>query len=551
MNFFEQKRNFSLYKNCIMNDTLSDWFDIMNTKYQRYAQDTKSEYHKLLEKETNDYKTQFINHLCKKISKENIYNHTDKNQTLQVIKDKKSLLLNSELYNKQYNVYIYPDIIIHKDLFCVVFPDIKNINYEELPEYIIFDILYKIFDVNRNQRSILHSSDTYYYKCKIYCASMCIQKNYNYGFLIGKEYREKDNILPKKETIGIFTFDHYMKNTLDICNEWITKLLHNYDKWTILPEPSVRELYPNMNYKESLWNNEKKNLAELIHEITLVWNISYHKRNLLLDRNIKKWSDPLLLNNIYPFEIKDSHRRRIQDDLIHINKTDDVIIKPRKLKCKEFIDILRVPDKYMILDIESAQQLNERESYFTDLKQSYGLIICIIGTLIIHNNESSYKDFTIKYLCEKEERKIIIYWIQYIKNQFQTTNPIRVYHWGQAEKTYLSTLQKKYSDILFPPFECIDLLVYFKQEPITIKGIFGYGLKEIVNALYSHDLIQNTWTDDINGLDAMAEFMNISDEACYKNIPLKRYMKIKKIIYYNYMDCKVIEDILQLLFTML
>ena len=37
----------------------------------------------------------------------------------------------------------------------------------------------------------------------------------------------------------------------------------------------------------------------------------------------------------------------------------------------------------MILDIESAQQLNERESYFTDLKQSYGLIVCIIGTLII------------------------------------------------------------------------------------------------------------------------------------------------------------------------
>ena len=551
MNFFEHKRNVSLYKNCIMNDTLSDWFDIMNTKYQRYTRDAKSEYHKLLEKETTDYKHQFVKQLCKQIPNEDIYNHLDNDQTLQILKNTKGVLLHSELYNKKYNIYIYPDIIIHKDLFCRVFPDIKNIEYEELPEYIIFDILYKIFDINRNQRSILHSSDTYYYKCKIYCASMCIQKNYKYGFLIGKEYREKDVILPKKETIGIFTFDHYMKDTLNNANQWITQLVNDYSKWTILPEPSVHELYPNMNYKDSLWNNEKKKLAELIHEITLVWNISYHKRNLLLDRNIKKWSDPLLLNNIYPFEIKNSHRRRIQDDLIHINKTDNIIMKPRKLKCKGFIDILQLPDKYMILDIESAQQLNERESYFTDLKQSYGLIICIIGTIIIHKNESSYKDFTIKYLCEKEEKKIIMYWIQYIKHQFHTTNPIRLYHWGQAEKTYLSALQNKYSDISFPSFECIDLLVYFKQEPITIKGIFGYGLKEIVNALYSHDLIQNTWTDDINGLDAMAEFMNISDEACYKNIPLKRYMKIKKIIYYNFMDCKVIEDILQLLLTML
>ena len=57
MNFFEHKRNFSLYKNCIMNDTLSDWFDIMNMKYQRYTRDSKSEYHKLLEKEILGYRS--------------------------------------------------------------------------------------------------------------------------------------------------------------------------------------------------------------------------------------------------------------------------------------------------------------------------------------------------------------------------------------------------------------------------------------------------------------------------------------------------------------
>ena len=38
------------------------------------------------------------------------------------------------------------------------------------------------------------------------------------------------------------------------------------------PQPSIDELYPNMNYKENEWTNEKKTLAELIKEITLVWN---------------------------------------------------------------------------------------------------------------------------------------------------------------------------------------------------------------------------------------------------------------------------------------
>ena len=32
-----------------------------------------------------------------------------------------------------------------------------------------------------------------------------------------------------------------------------------------------------------------------------------------------------------------------------------------------------------------------------------------------------------------------------------------------------------------------------------------------------------------------------------KRIPIKRYTEIKKIIYYNYMDCKVIVDILEML----
>ena len=48
----------------------------------------------------------------------------------------------------------------------------------------------------------------------------------------------------------------------------------------------------------NLLAEEKKRLAEEIKEITLVWNISYHKRCLLHDKGIYTWQDPLLLNNI-------------------------------------------------------------------------------------------------------------------------------------------------------------------------------------------------------------------------------------------------------------
>ncbi len=112
-------------------------------------------------------------------------------------------------------------------------------------------------------------------------------------------------------------------------------------------------------------------------------------------------------------------------------------------------------------------------------------------------------------------------------------------------------MKQKYPEFDFPEFEMIDLLSYFKAEPITIKGCFGYGLKEIVKQLYSLNLIQNQWLDDTTGLDAMVEIKKISESAKEKNIPLKRFEGIKKIVYYNYMDCRVIVDILKMLEKMI
>ena len=131
------------------------------------------------------------------------------------------------------------------------------------------------------------------------------------------------------------------------------------------------------------------------------------------------------------------------------------------------------------------------------------------------------------------------------KNYFK--DQIKIYHWGNAEKVYLEYMMKKYPELKYPKFELVDLVKYFKEEPITIQGCFGYGLKEIVKQLYSFNLIENQWQDDTDGLEAMIQIMKTSEEAEQKRIPLKRFTEIKKIIYYNYMDCRVIIDILELL----
>ena len=100
-------------------------------------------------------------------------------------------------------------------------------------------------------------------------------------------------------------------------------------------------------------------------------------------------------------------------------------------------------------------------------------------------------NFTIKYLTNEEEEIIIKYWLNFLQKYFNET--IKVYHWGNAEKVYLEYMMKKYPNFKYPEFELIDLVKYFKEEPITIQGCFGYGLKEIVKQLYSLNLIENQW----------------------------------------------------------
>ena len=42
--------------------------------------------------------------------------------------------------------------------------------------------------------------------------------------------------------------------------------------------PKPLEMYPNMNYKDSNWENEKKKIAEEKKEITLLWQISFKEK---------------------------------------------------------------------------------------------------------------------------------------------------------------------------------------------------------------------------------------------------------------------------------
>ena len=192
--FFHQLKNF------IQNDPLSDWYSLIHKKYKHFEEDNKSSFEEEIDEKKSKYKEDFFIFLKERQQYHFEFN-LDHEQTNELITMKKiGIFINCSLYHKNYDILVKPDLIIHRDIFQEIFNQVN----EDLPEYIVIDILYKIIHFNTDKTDILNQGNIFYHKCKMFIASLCINKSLKKGYLFAKEYRYKDKILPKKESIGTF-----------------------------------------------------------------------------------------------------------------------------------------------------------------------------------------------------------------------------------------------------------------------------------------------------------------------------------------------------------
>ena len=548
MEYLSDIREFKLLRNYINNDPVCDYFQLQThlNNSLSFEKDINNYFNKYVNKISSDFIDDFFNNIIKK-SKEYYsdliftkFNNID--QTVNKIHDNCPLIINPLLINDKYKLIVKCDILIKKHLFIKIFPHINNIplNIIKKNDYLIINIVPEVLTFKSGCREISNTYNVFYNKCGLYAFNSALKKyinRNNYYFLFGKDYKYNNQLLNKIQYIGLVIYNNIYKEKILNSIDWLNRLKQN--NLTLLPKPSCIELYPNMNNKQSCWENEKKKLSEQLKEITLIWRISYEDRNKLINIGITQWDNPYLLNNLY--ELKDSNTRDIQEKIIHMNSYDNLIIEPRNIN-RDFKHILKRDDIEFILDIESVLNLESKGSYFNNNIIKDLPNICIIGLIIINNNEYLFKDFTIEDLTIESEKKNILNWISFLSKY----DEIKIYHWGYAEKSYLENINKRFPDIKLPRMILIDLLHFFRQEPIIIKNCFNFSLKTIGKNMYKHGLINSTWSDTDNGLDAMIKFKEICLKKD-KNIPLKRYNEISEIIEYNKMDCIILKEILEYL----
>ena len=157
---------------------------------------------------------------------------------------------------------------------------------------------------------------------------------------------------------------------------------------------------------------------------------------------------------------------------------------------------------------------------------------------------TEYNTFIANKLIVEEEYRIVDEWISYIKSmcdRFNVNNP-KIYHWSKAEPSIYNKVKNKYNN----PFNWInlnfiDLLDIFINEPIAIKGAFTYNLKDISKSLAKNNLIKTIWKEDMDGSDAMIYALQWYQTKQPNNDVMN------KIIEYNFVDCQVLYEILELL----
>lgn len=377
-------------------------------------------------------------------------------------------------------------------------------------------------------------------KQKIYKAQLCLLNKAlginSRAYIIGRKYDytskgEKFKLNNAFESIGVVDFS---KDGIDYeYNELINQAI----KWQqTIHQPSMKsyhpldiskhqqyDLLPNMkNHTDYPWSEYKKHIAKTIGEITLMYRCGTKLRKQALENGICKWTD-LVVNTD---QINGFIKKNTTDKLVNYCLPNG---NHPKIEC--FIDFEAIGNTY--------------DDFKTFPVASDYAMIFLIGVVVVdHTTQSSkYYTYIIDQLDKKAEKRMILKMLDDMNTLCQQQPYIPLIFWGNAEK-YMLERALKQEELQKFPILMVDLCKLFREQQIIYPGQFSYGLKEVATVMHRHKLIQTQWKhgDICNGLNAMVE--GIKNLAHRNDACLAREF-YREVLDYNYVDCKVMSEIIQ------
>lgn len=497
------------------NDTILDWLNMYGSKL--YPKDKKSISQKFIEQKSKEFRKNVINYIKKLYPNQylEITNEPDNylksrflfEKTISNIKQY-PIIINGILHHQEHKIYGKIDLILNSDFFKI-FTGRDLIGYD----YALIKIDYSTIKFLKDNNFI---NCGLYQKNFMYIMNDCLSKNNlnSIGSLLGYKSNLNNNCF---QSIGLIkNDDQKLSNALN----WLNNLKTNGKLWSINP-PTISELYPNMkNYNDSPWNQTKKRLALQNDEISLLTNCSFKER------------EKFHKNGIY--SMQEINNSEYKSPILEINFNSDKVFTPDKIE-NNFLN-WKTCTKELYIDFETVNDLNKEYQNFPQHEVNNYIFMIGIG----YNNKGNwnYYNFTVDHINLESELAIL----NQMNNLLETLDYDIIYHWSNAELNFLNQSNIRHGTN-FRFEKNFDLLKMFKKEPISIKGLFDYKLKNVVKIMNYHNLINIKWDEVTDGLDAMILTWKYDQIALKNNIKLHQIKKFKSIIDYNKIDCQSMFEI--------
>jgi hypothetical protein len=382
-----------------------------------------------------------------------------------------------------------------------------------------------------------------------------------FAYVLGRAWRQGNNGRGEScwEKLARIPVEAYVRSReeplADIVAQgagWIRRVRRDGAAWTVFPAPTIAELWPNMkNDRDHPWHVAKREIADELHELTLLWRVSAAMRDRAHERGVTRWDDPRISADL--LGISGEAHPAVFDAMIAVNRETGPAVRPARIDADE--GRWREPAGLeLYVDFETVNDLNDDFASFP--RKGGQSLVFQIGCGTYAGGTWQFAQFTARSLTPAAEAEMIDAWLAHVTALARRAGlggpgDARLFHWSAAETVFLegayNSARTRHPERGWPLLGWYDLLERIVQAaPVVVRGARSFGLKAVARAMKSHGLIQAEWGDGLaDGTGAMAGAWAAADSAAANGADMATVEGMVEVSRYNEIDCRAMAEVLE------
>ena len=577
----------SSLRNYMIDDPLLDWLKLQTPRHSGVSNTTsnssfsvtRDEFTDFIMKKGKEFEARIFQDLVKKFGRDNIvqvcYTVDDIMspgkvvETTNLIMKGQPIIYNGVVHNGLTKTFGAPDLLVRSDWLNRISPDTipedqilrKASKLGKNYHYRVIDIKFCCLHLKADGKNLLNAGSIPAYKAQVYVYNSGLGEVQGYhpptAYILGRgyTYKSKGDVYSGNSCYDKLGQVDFLGKDIEIIGkakeaiQWIKELKDDGLNWSLYPKPTRQELYPNMcNSRDAPYSQIKREIAEKLDDITLIWQCGPKNRELAFDEGVYSWRDPACTAKLL------GHNGQvigpIVDKMLQFNRqSDSVSIIPDIVKDTDS-DWQSTRSLELYLDCETITNIFDDFSTLPRMSDTSMIFMIGIGWTSPEKKDFSFKVFTAEELTPKAEFEMLKDCLTWIAHKIQKYDDHIVFHWSSADQSFLSSAYDRHPDLPRFMIRFFDVLALFKREPILIKGVFNFSLKPIVEAMSKYKLIDFKISKHcLNGSDAMIRAWDAYRTSIQTLVPVNELPIFQKIVSYNQDDCRSVYEILKFLRT--